>query len=401
MPPENSDNATIQPAIQPSQQAEINPQQNLNQSGISNISTNQIVIKFLLFFLWSFLAIVILVLLEGYFGGLNQQRFTPREGFSFDFSYPIEALKESGVWLVIILLVSSVVASLVSKSVLLSRSLLTLIALVAFGGSIANYVSFQEDCEGLSCIGVVYSIWLSEATLIVAAGSVPILLYSSLKQTRNIITSKTFWLSGLLVLFGVSGLWSLSTSRLRGQITERSEVSKQEVQEIYSDSGIPVYEPTYFPPNVGKLGNEWVQDYRSKGVFNTNPGRNWESNYGGALEYKREYLYNDVLQFLITEYKLEKEITDEQFYQNDLNQLQQEIQESLNHPDPLFRKPNLENIESLKISNFPAIYYLSYKSPVLNVYRDGIRITIHVLADAKQIPKEEFIKVAESLKKVK
>ena len=83
--------------------------------------------------------------------------------------------------------------------------------------------------------------------------------------------------------------------------------------------------------------------------------------------------------------------------------LQRLIEESLNHRLPEFREPKIKGVEKLTIDDSPALFYLYGidSGPFLHIYKDGVKIKIHGGDRKNPYSKEELIKVAKSLKRVK
>ena len=333
------------------------------------------------FIFWLVVAIVLIILLDSFSHGFDQLRFTPRKGFSLDFSYQLEILRAFGVWIIGIIVVGSLITYFVSKSVVISKIFLILVLILTVGFSALAYYVSRQPCEGLGCIGIGFSLWFAEATWFIAAGSLPILYISSIKGT-NLVKNKRFWLSGLVVLLGISILWFFTTSYLRAESSKKVSTAKSEVQQVYSDPNFPVFDPTYLPSAVGDVGHEWVADRENS----TEYIRNYSYSYGKTR----------ALAFNLIETKPKVPKSDEAYFQEDLTKLN-EKQKKFTDSDSF-----AYNAEGLIVAGYPAIFYYQYgKYPSLYLYREGVRIEISVNPGSdQQLSKEELIRIAESLKKV-
>ncbi|MEK7617361.1 MAG: hypothetical protein AAB414_04875 [Patescibacteria group bacterium] len=329
------------------------------------------------------LAAILLSFLDSYFQNIIQVRFTPREQVIFDFSHLFRRLQPFWVWLVGIFVIGSVVTYLISKSVLLSRIFVVLVSMTALGFAIFAYYVLSQPCEELGCIGSVFGLWLAEASWLIAGASIPILLSASLKDTSNLIKSKLLWMNTLITLICISLLWYITTSLLRAESTKTAATAQRQIQEIYSDQTFPVYEPSYLPPVVGKIGQEWTADR------------------GDSVDYVRWYHYGPtkVLSFEILETKPKTSKTNDEYLQEDLRELQAK-QEKFKD-DELYAY----NLEVITIKQSPALVYTEHSLqravvPVVQLYIEGVRIKISVNVGAEQLPKEELIKIAESLQRI-
>ncbi len=177
----------------------------------------------------------------------------------------------------------------------------------------------------------------------------------------------------------------------------RATTAKSEVEKIYTDVSMPVYEASYFPPQITKLAHERVQDIKAPASMPDSP-RRWEVKWGGSTNYIRTYLNGEVSDFQVTQTKLYQPISLGEFVKNDLDALYQIQQEEQNPKIYYSGKSNYQNIERLNVGSSPTIFFLEYNKPILYVYKENIRIEID---GAGKVPKEELIKFAESLRKVK
>lgn len=358
--------------IQPQVQEEVN-----NQPVTK--SKSDFLTKIAFFIFWSLLGLVLITLLDGLLHSLDQIRFTPREQFSFDFSHQLEALRLFGVWIIGVLAVGSLITYFVSKSARLSRVALILIATLTIGFSALAYFVSLQPCEGLGCIGIGFSLWFAEAWLFIAAGSLPILYMSSSKEI-SLAKNKRFWLSGLVVLLGISILWFFTTSYIRGESAKKVSTAKSEIQQVYSDPNFPVFEPSYLPPSVGEVGHEWVADRQS------------------SVEYIRWYLYGGCTCFEISQEKSNVPQTPNDYLGKDISEINKT--QEIYADDDTFTS----SYEMLTINEEKAFYY-SEKSNfgrenTLYLYPEGVRIKLSVNISQAQLSKEQLIKIAESLKKV-
>lgn len=104
------------------------------------------------FVVWFISAFVLVVVLESYLSGLNQLRFTPRTGFSIDFSSILTTVSSFWIWILAISIISYFAIKLISRSILASRVFLIWVIIAAIGIAIlANWV-LRQGCEGLDCI---------------------------------------------------------------------------------------------------------------------------------------------------------------------------------------------------------------------------------------------------------
>jgi len=348
----------------------------MNEKSLSPLA---VIGRFFIFFL---LSIILLSLLDTFFYSIDVVRFTPREQVSFDVSRSLRILQLFWIWLLGIFVVGSTIIYLVSRSVLLSKIFLRLISVVTIGFAILAYWVSIQPCGGFGCsIGIGLSLLFAEASWIIAGASVPILFLSVLRRTENLLSDKKFWLTGILVLMGISILWFLTTSHLRAESAKRVSTAKSQIQNIYSDPTFPVYEPTYFPPSVGTVGHEWT------------------ANRTDSLEYIRRYHYGPtkVNNFEILETKPKAPKPNEQYFQEDLNELKAEQSRFAGYE---FYKYDLEVIT---INGNPALIYTEHSFnkvlPILQLYVEGVRIKISMNVASEQLSKEELIRIAESLQR--
>jgi hypothetical protein len=204
-------------------------------------------------------------------------------------------------------------------------------------------------------------------------------------RTENLLSDKKFWLTGILVLIGISIIWFLTMSPVIVRSIKEFSIAKSQIQKIYSDPTFPVYEPTYLPPSVGKLENENVYDL------------------GGYVLYSRVYRYGPTGHdsFVIEELKPKVPKSNEQYFQEDLNVLK--VRQSLFADNEFYKY----NPEVITINGNPALIYpediLGDKVFLaLQLYVEGVRIRISVWAyglESEPLSKEELIKIAESLKR--
>jgi len=343
--------------------------------------------KLIPFLIWFIASFLLLRLLDSYLAAINQLRFTPQSGFSLDFAYALQTISGFWIWILGVFVVSYLVVHFVSRVVLASRILLVLLVIATIGVAFfANWVA-KQPCEGLGCIGISISIMIAELVWIISASAIPLLVYSSFHETGSRLKSKKFWLSGVIMLFVISSLWFFATAPTKAVLEEKGETASEEIQQLYSDPSFPIFSPTYLPKRVIGLRHEYVIEW-GQGLV------------GEYTEYTRKYLYEfDSLKqnsFTITQEKPQATITDEEYFQVDY----QQYQENTAHRSDYQFQP-------LTINGYPAYYVQFGESYVggseISLFRDGVKITISLKARENfkpVIPKDEMIKIAESLEKV-
>ena len=341
--------------------------------------------KFIPFLIWFIASFLVLGLLDSYLVAVNELRFTPRSGFSFDFSYTLQTISGFWIWILGVFVVSYLVVHFASRVVLVSRILLVLLIVATIGVAfLANWVA-RQPCEGLGCIGISISMLIAELVWIISASAVPLLVYSSFRETDTILKNKKFWLSGVVMLFSLSFLWFFATSPTKATLEEKGKVASEEIQQLYADSSFPIFEPGYLPERVVRLGHEYVIE--------------WGQGLAGAYkEYTRKYLYQyDTIQstsFTITQEKPQNPISDDQYFQVVYDQYRKD---TAHRPEDEF--------QTLTINGYPA-YYVQFGESLggeVVVFRDGVKIVISLKARENLkpvIPKDEMIKIVESLERV-
>jgi hypothetical protein len=201
-------------------------------------------------------------------------------------------------------------------------------------------------------------------------------------RTENLLSDKKFWLTEILVLIGILIIWFLTASPLIAESVRNFSIAKSQIQKIYSDPTFPVYEPTYLPPSVGKL--------RFEQVFVS----------ADSVKYIRSYYYRSTKfnVFTIVETKPKVPKSNEQYFQEDLNELK--ARQSLFADNEFYKY----NTEAITINGNPALIYPEYILEdkvflALQLYVEGVRISISVGLGSEPLSKEELIKIAESLKR--
>lgn len=366
----------------------------MNANRSSNASKQTKISFFLtlvIFLVWALLAIGLIVLLDSYLSGIQQKTFSPRNPFQLDFSYSIETLKDLWIILVGILLFGSLINAIISQWKLPSKVLLGLIVLISITLSIFALIVSLQECEGLSCLGIGYAVWLAEGSLIMTAGTIPP-LSASILNLANPFLRKKFWLIGITTIIFTSVLWFTATAGLRAEFSKRIDVKQTDLEKVFKDPTFPVYEPIYLPPQITKLVTEDVDEIRAPASMPGSP-RYWEVKWGGSVNYLRTYLNGQISDFKLTQTKLYQPITIKEFLKNDLDALHKIQQEKEDRQDPW----NYQNIEKLFIGDSPAIFVSYRNSPSIWIYKDNMRI---VIDGSGKVPREELIKIAESLERM-
>jgi|SRR3989344_5359125 len=348
----------------------------------------------------TFITFILLISIDIYLANLQQSFFTPRSGFSINTPL-LFSLGKLTIWLIPVVAVFSLITHLIAKIKILSKITVGLLLLLSIGAGLALFIVSGIDCEGLGCIGIAFALLFAESSWLISGGAIPVLLVKGIREESSLLKNKTFWGVLILTSFMLSVTFFISSLNLQKFYKQRTEAKTQELEKVDKDPSIPVFEPEYLPPGVTELTNERVTDNRNTGVYNTNPTHLWEREWNNTLKYERTYLNNGVSSFIIEEHILGKPIDNFLYRENDFVELQQQIEKSLNHPVPEFRKPNIEQVEKLTIDDSPALFYFYYSKPYIHVYKDGVKIKIFVLGTSNQISKEELIKVAKSLKRIK
>lgn len=236
------------------------------------------------------------------------------------------------------------------------------------------------------CIVIGLILLIAELVWIISAGAVPILSYSSFDKTGSIFKSKKFWLSGIIMVFSIFLLWFFAISPIRVELVEKAEVASNEIQQLYSDPSFPIFKPRYLPPRVVELSHEYVQNW---GEYTPFP----------STEYTRKYLYEfnsrKSNSFTIIQVKPQTILTDGEYFQKDYDS----FLESSYYPSGYYQH------EILTINGYPAYYteFAEEKGSEIFIFREGTKIVISLKTGGNirpLIPKEEMIKIAESLKKV-
>ncbi|MCH7605162.1 DUF4367 domain-containing protein [Patescibacteria group bacterium] len=343
------------------------------------------------FFLWFILAVLVWVFLGPYMiQVVVRGLLSPQETMDFlEAAYKIRIANSLSTPLLVgTFLVGTILTYLISRSVQFSRILLALIAVAAVGLTVYTrwVVSVAEGLGGAIAAGLI--LLIAQTSWIIAAGAFPILVATLSKQSGNLLTSRKFWATGILMLIGILVAQYFIASPGIAESLRVEQSGEKEIQNFYNNPEFPIYEPSYLPLGV-------------EGVLSEIAGR----DAFGGLFYRREYHSDSSSRvYLIIEVtKLKDPKTDEVFFQENLEfreGFKQKAIELRESGIPRWENVFIAEVESMTIGQNPVLYYTeSTGGTVLEVYRDGVQIRIDT-AYGSALPKEELIKIAESLQRI-